>query len=445
MNKPEVSIIGFGRFGQTLYKLLSTDFHITVYSKNLRGAQLKKIAPEAQFAKSVSELYKADTIFFAVPISSFDQVILEHKIFFEKRHVLIDVLSVKVHPARVFDKHLKKTSSQTILTHPMFGPDSSQEGFSGLPIVMHNSTASIANYDFWKSTFTSLGLVVIEMKPDEHDRIAARSQGMTHFMGRLLRTMKIPETSIDTYGTKLIHEIINQTTNDTWTLFEDLQHYNPYTARMRLELGDAYSKLYNQLLPERVNVNCVTIGIQGGIGSFNEEAARAWLHRHNITEYKIKYLYTSEKVMSELHAGSIDQGLCAIHNSIGGMVTETIEAMAHYRFTILEEFSIKIAHTLMMKSGCSFDHIDMIMAHPQVFAQCKSNLEYNYPQLKLVSGKGRMIDHAYIAKLLSQGKLPDTIAVMGSKGLADIYNLDIIEENLQDLEDNHTSFLMMRR
>ncbi len=34
---------------------------------------------------------------------------------------------------------------------------------------------------------------------------------------------------------------------------------------------------------------------------------------------------------------------------------------------------------------------------------------------------------------------------MGSKILADIYGLKIIEDNLQDAKENYTSFLMVKR
>src|SRR6202043_2424300 len=39
--------------------------------------------------------------------------------------------------------------------------------------------------------------------------------------------------------------------------------------------------------------------------------------------------------------GTIDRGLFAIHNSAGGMVGESVAAMASYRFSIVEEFAIK--------------------------------------------------------------------------------------------------------
>ena len=52
-------------------------------------------------------------------------------------------------------------------------------------------------------------------------------------------------------------------------------------------------------------------------------------------KYKIKYLYTSANVMRALHAGEIDRGQFAIHNSTGGMVEESIRAMAAYKFKIV--------------------------------------------------------------------------------------------------------------
>lgn len=50
-----------------------------------------------------------------------------------------------------------------------------------------------------------------------------------------------------------------------------------------------------------------------------------------------------------------------------------------------------------------------------------------------------------VAKHLSEGKLPDNIATMGSKVLAKFYDLKIIEDNLQDAKENYTSFLQVAR
>lgn len=433
-----IGIVGFGRFGKVLYHLLKDDFAITLYSR-------EKIKEGAEVAKSIGEIYKNDTVIFAVPIESFEEVISAHRKYFEDRHLLIDVLSVKMHPAEIFKKYLKGTGAQALLTHPMFGPDSSAEGFNGLPIVMDKFMASKENYDLWKKVFADKGLKVIEMSADEHDKLAADSQGLTHFIGRLLESYGLKPTKIDSLGTKKLLEVIDQTCNDTWQLFSNLQHYNPYTKQMRVKLGEKYDELYSKLLPAQADVSCITYGIQGGKGSFNEEAILYYLKKEKVGAHKIQYLHTAENVMKALNEGEIDIGQVAIHNSVGGMVDESIQAMAKYKFKITEQFEIKISHALMIRLDAEFSQITEIMSHPQVFAQCKDTLARKYPNLKLASGEGDLIDHAMVAKELGAKKLPKNVATMGSKILAELYGLKIIEDNLQDAKENYTGFLHVAR
>lgn len=426
-----ITIIGYGRFGQTLERLLQDDFDLTIYTR--KGDV------------SLEKAYESDVIFFAVPIASFEEVIKEHQKYFRDDHVLIDVLSVKMHPKDIFEKYLKDTKIQALLTHPMFGPDSSKDGFEHLPMILDRFKTSDETYDFWKKYFEEKKLRVIEMTAEEHDKLAADSQGLTHFIGRLLDEFDLKPTSIDSVGAKKLQEVKEQVCNDTWELFTNLQHFNPYTKQMRLRIGEAYDKLYNKLLPKQIDPDKITVGIQGGKGSFNEEAIMYYLKRNNITDYNIEYLYTSMNVLKALHEGKIDRGQFAIHNSIGGIVGESVHAMAKYKFQIVEEFAIKIAHTLMIRKDSKLSDITTIMAHPQVFAQCKNTLSQKYPNLKQTSGEGELIDHALVAKQLSEKILPKEIAVMGSKVLAEIYDLHVVETDLQDLKENYTSFLLVER
>lgn len=440
----QISIVGFGRFGRTLYRLLKEDFAITLYNRS-------KIEKDIEFTSATTitseleEVYKSDVIFYAVPIESFEKVIASHRKYFRDRHLLIDVLSVKMHPEKIFTTYLKGSKTQAMLTHPMFGPDSSREGFVGLPMIIDQFMADNSNFNFWKNLFASKKLNVLEMSARDHDRLAANSQGLTHFIGRLLEAYGLEPTSIDSLGTKKLLEVKGQTCNDTWQLFTNLQHYNPYTKRMRIKLGDKHDELYNKLLPKQINRNYITYGIQGGRGSFNEEAAHYYFERERIKKYRIKYLYTSANVMQALHAGEIDKGQFAIHNSVGGVVDESIQAMASYKFTIVDQFAIKIAHALMIRNDAQLSDITTIMTHPQVFAQCRQSLAQKYPQLQRTSGMGKLIDHAMVAKNLSQKKLPKHIATMGGNILAKLYRLKIIEDNLQDAKQNFTSFLVVSR
>lgn len=72
------------------------------------------------------------------------------------------------------------------------------------------------------------------------------------------------------------------------------------------------------------NLDKLLLGIQGGKGSFNEEAAIYYLNKLEIHSYELIYLHTSKNVLSELNAGKINRGQFAIHNTLGGVVDESI-------------------------------------------------------------------------------------------------------------------------
>lgn len=424
----KIAIVGLGRFGKTLKRFLDKDFELIIINK-----------------KNMEEIVKCEVIFYCVPISSFESVIKSHKRYFKDDHLLIDVLSVKMHPKKVFDKHLKGSKTQALLTHPMFGPDSSKNGFTGLPIIMDKFKSSEVNYNFWKDFFTKKGLKVIEMTAKKHDQLAANSQGLTHFIGRLLEKFNFKPTEIDSLGSKKLQEVMGQTCNDTWQLFSDLQTFNSYTKAMRLKLGRTYDLLYNQLLPKRINRNKIVFGIQGGKGSFNEEAILSHIKKHQVKKFQIKYLFTSEKVLKNLHEGNIDYGIFAIQNAIGGVVEESTYAMAKYKFKIIEEFQILIRHFLMKRKDVLVKNIKTIMAHSQNFRQCKNSLKKKYPNLKQVSGEGDLLDTVKCAEALFKGNIDKNIAILGPKILSKIYNLEIIDENLQDSENNLTTFFLVSR
>jgi prephenate dehydrogenase len=396
----------------------------------------------------LSDTLASDAVFYCVPISAFEATIKEHLPYFQElggSRTLIDVLSVKVHAREVFARYLPATY-QALLTHPLFGPDSvAATGIAGQTIVIDGFRLPSATLDAWGAYFASRGLVVVPMSADEHDRLAAESQGVTHFVGRTLERFGFTPTVIDTLGTKRLQDVTSQVSNDTWQLFVDLQTLNPHTKAMRLRLSEAQDSVFDLLLPNRLVTDRVVVGIQGGRGSFNEDAARYYMSRTPETACEIVYLHTTERVLRALHEGEIDRGVFAIHNSVGGMVGESIAAMARYRFAIVEEFAIKIAHALMIAAGADFANVDTVMAHPQVLRQCRTNLEKKYANLRQTSGEGDLIDQAKVAELLGSGELSDTIATMGSRTLAEIHGLRVVEDNLQDLNENFTSFLWVER
>ena len=243
-----ISIIGFGRFGKTFHRLLRGDFDIVLFDISVKTFSHYSLDKQTHITKSLKRVYESETIFYCVPIPKFESVIKHHKKHFRDNQVLIDTLSVKSYPEKVFSKYLKGAKTRAILTHPMFGPDSSKDGFDNLRIVMNQFKADKKTYQFWKNYFSSQGLNIVELTAKKHDELAARSQGVTHFIGRLLSDFKFSKTPIDTKGAEELYKVMEQTCNDSWELFTSLQNYNQYTKKMRIQLGRAYDRLCNKLL-----------------------------------------------------------------------------------------------------------------------------------------------------------------------------------------------------
>lgn len=188
-----------------------------------------------------------------------------------------------------------------------------------------------------------------------------------------------------------------------------------------------------------------SIGIQGGRGSFNEEAGRYYCSSNKISGFLFKYLYTTNSVLKALEQGKIDYGQFAIQNAIGGMVRESIDALSKRNCKIIKEFEIIINHCLLVSPGAPIEKIDTIMSHPQALAQCRSTLIKKYPDKKLIFGKGNLVDQANAAKNLSFNKIPKNVAVLASKVCGELYHLDVLDEGLQDKKDNYTTFLFVER
>jgi prephenate dehydratase len=185
------------------------------------------------------------------------------------------------------------------------------------------------------------------------------------------------------------------------------------------------------------------IGIQGGRGSFNEAAARKYMDGN--PNLNIEYLYTSENVIKALADGGIELGICAVYNSLGGFVAETLHALQG-RGGIRIEASIKlpIRHFLMKKKNINIGDAVRIYAHPQVFLQCKNTLDKKFPFLSRTVLDGNLVDTAAAAKALADGELPQDSAILGNEALADIYGFDVAAADLQDSDDNVSTFLVLK-
>lgn len=237
----KVGIIGLGRFGKLWASILSQDFPLLTYDPE---------APADSNAAALPAIFACNTVFYCLPISRLEAAMASHRSLLEAsptKPLIADVCSLKLHPKEIMEQ-LLPDSQQALLTHPMFGPDSvSKQGLAGQRIVIDKFRCSEENYRLWCDYFQKKELTVVAMTADEHDRLAARSQALVHFLGRTLDRLGFAPTDIDTMSASQLHDIVKNINNDSWQLFNDLQQLNPYAADVRSLLIETASSLDAEL------------------------------------------------------------------------------------------------------------------------------------------------------------------------------------------------------
>jgi len=180
------------------------------------------------------------------------------------------------------------------------------------------------------------------------------------------------------------------------------------------------------------------IGVSGNIGSFSEEAANYYCQKNKIKDYQLDYLISVDNVLKALTGGKINKGVFPIENSNGGIVYEAVQAMSGYIFKIENMFEIDIKHCLLVKQGVKASEIKKITSHSQALKQCRMYLQRKWEDVELQEYS----DTASAAKDLNKGVLSADTAVIAPKICSKLYKLDILEQGIQDLKFNFTTFIV---
>ena len=182
----------------------------------------------------------------------------------------------------------------------------------------------------------------------------------------------------------------------------------------------------------------MNIGVMGAVGSFSEQAGELYREKFGSATDAVVPLVTAEAVLTSVEDGAIERGIFPIENSNGGIVIEAVHAMAKHRFAIERMFELDVHHMLLVKSGVTASHVATISSHDQALKQCRMYLKRMWPTAEIAPYK----DTAQAAADLGAGILPDTTAVIAPRQCAALYGLEILEESIQDLKFNYTTFVV---
>ena len=143
-------------------------------------------------------------------------------------------------------------------------------------------------------------------------------------------------------------------------------------------------------------------------------------------------------VFSHVESGDCAYGLVPIENSTEGSVTQTLDCFGSSSLNIVGEVMLRIEHCLLASKATIESGITRIISHQQSLGQCRHWLEDNYADVEKVS----LFSNADAARsAVSQTGL----AAIAGKTAASIYGLEILNENIEDVHDNTTRFVVLSK
>jgi prephenate dehydratase len=176
------------------------------------------------------------------------------------------------------------------------------------------------------------------------------------------------------------------------------------------------------------------IAIQGAEGSNHHKVARNFYG----DSIQLKECMSFDVLVDSLLDNSATYGVMALENTIAGSIIPNYALIDANNLHIIGEEYLNIHHHLMALKGQSILDIKEVWSHPMALLQCKAFFK-NYPHIKLVED----VDTAEVAKRIAKENLIG-IGAIAPKIAAEIFDLEIIEDEIQTIKDNATRFVIVQ-
>ncbi len=195
--------------------------------------------------------------------------------------------------------------------------------------------------------------------------------------------------------------------------------------------ADSLNAIYREIMSAALALeHDLKIAYLGPQATFTHQAARARFGA------SVTYIacQTISDVFQSVQKRETDYGVVPIENSTEGAVTHTLDEFFNTPLKICAEIYLRISHHLMATGP--LDQVKRLYSNPQVFGQCRRWLLDHLPQVDLVpvSSTARAAEMA--VQEPESGALASTLA-------AELYGLNLLHRDLQDISGNTTRFLVV--
>lgn len=170
------------------------------------------------------------------------------------------------------------------------------------------------------------------------------------------------------------------------------------------------------------------VAFQGEPGAYSEEAGFGYFDAPEMVPEE-----SFEAVFTAVTSGACQAGLIPIENSLAGSIHQNYDLLLRHELHIVGEYFLRVRHCLIGFPGVLLTEIQRVISHPQALGQCAGYLR------ELGVKTEPVYDTAGSVKLLKKGG-ERTTAAIASKRAAEIYEMQILQESIEDNSENYTRF-----
>lgn len=175
------------------------------------------------------------------------------------------------------------------------------------------------------------------------------------------------------------------------------------------------------------------VGYLGIDGSFSYQAAADYFDDAKHVSYD-----NFEKIVDGIIEGEIDYAILPVENTSTGNVDAAIDILARKDIWIFDEYILKVRHNLLGIKGAKEEGITKVYSHHQAILQCDDYLSKN----KIF---GHVVQSTAHGAKIAEDENNKECGAIASSTCADIYDLNIIKEDIQTNQHNYTRFVVVAK
>ncbi len=174
------------------------------------------------------------------------------------------------------------------------------------------------------------------------------------------------------------------------------------------------------------------IAFQGIHGANSELAIR----QHFGEDAEATPTPTLTTLFDAISQGTAEFAMLPVENALAGAVSQAYELLMESDLRIQADVILHVHHNLLVVPGTPFESIKYVRSHPQALAQCEAYIRRNgWTAIPWYDTAGAALDLSH--------ERPEATAALATTLAAQLYNLEVLEQNVEDVAFNYTRFFVI--